>query len=128
MMKNRICAGILTLVGVFLLLSAGPVAFSQQSTERYIPIGASPGISGKYSYQGKIVGIGEDRTVTIEETGGERHTVTIRDDTAIWLDRTRRRLENVVGTYADCQVGRRAEIMYRHDDPGIAAWIKLAAN
>ena len=126
MMVSRSRTWCWRVVATLLLLAAGPAAFSQQSTERFIPIGASPGISGRYSYVGKIVDITDRRTVTVEETGGERHAITITADTQIWLDRSRRRLTNTVGDYSDCQVGRRVEIMYRRDDPSIAVWIKLA--
>jgi len=125
-MDDRSFARRWRVVGTCLLLVAGPVAFSQQTTERFIPIGASPGISGRYSYVGKVVAIAEPRTVTVEEAGGERHTVAMTPEIKIWLDRSGRQLTSKVGDYADCQVGRRVEIMYRHDDPSIAAWIKVA--
>ena len=39
---------------VLLLLALAPVALGQRTTERYLPIGQSPGLSGKRTYMGKV--------------------------------------------------------------------------
>lgn len=114
---------------VALLLMGIIVAVNgQQSTEQYIPIGSSPGVSGEYSYLGEIVEVDMvNRMLTVEDADG-RHTLRLTDATRIWLDRSRRNRSNLEGSYADCEVGRRVEIMHTHDDPTIAAWIKIEAR
>ncbi len=108
-----------------LLLGGLPIAGAQQTTERYIPIGASPGVSGEYSYIGEIVAVDmSNRTLTVEDESG-RHTITLTAETRIWLDRSQRRRTALEGNYEDCEVGRRVEVMHRHDDPMVAEWIKV---
>jgi hypothetical protein len=99
---------------------------AQRATERYIPIGASPGVSGQLSYIGEIVGLdARSRSVTIEEEDDGRHTLRFTDATRVWLDRTPTRQANLEGSYADCELGRRAEIAYREEDPATVAWMKI---
>ena len=114
-----ICSATMLLLG----MSAGVSA--QQTTERYIPIGASPGVSGEYSYIGEIVAVDmASRTMTVENEDG-RHTMRVNDETRIWLDRSQRRRPALEGDYEDCEVGRRVEVMHRPDAPMVAAWIKI---
>ena len=116
------------LYAVMVCALASP-AYAQESTERYIPIGASPGISHELSYIGRIVAVDTgNRTITVEQNGRDRHTLSITDGTQIWLDRSGQGRTNLVGRYADCEVGRRAEVMHERHDPRIAAWIKLAVG
>ena len=115
----------LNFVFAALMLGASAPADAQQATERYIPIGASPGVSGEYSYTGEIVAVDmSSRTITVEDEEGRR-IMRVNEDTRIWLDRSQRRRPALVGDYADCEVGRRVEIMHRPDDPMVAAWIKI---
>ena len=105
------------------------IAIAQQTTERFIPIGESPGVSNESSYVGRIVAVDStDRTVTVEDSAGERHTLEVTDETLIWLDRSSVAGRNENGTYADCEVGRRSEVSYTADNHSIAQWIKLEAN
>jgi hypothetical protein len=116
------------LVGGLLVLAAAPSALPQQTTERYIPIGTSPGVSGRDSYIGQIVGTRAEGTITIQEAGGERHTLTVPDDAPVWLDRSGQGLPSLIGSFADCQAGRRAEVMHKRDEPGTVAWIKVQVD
>lgn len=101
---------------------------AQQTTERYIPIGESPGVSYSYSYLGKIVEVDEaEHTITIEDEKG-RHKMRVTEATKIWIDRSKRRRENTTGTYEDCEVGRTVEVMHLKDDSKTAAWIKIEAR
>jgi len=107
---------------VIALLGGVSQAHGQKSTERYIPIGQSPGMSGKTTYVGSIEAVAPgDRTIT---AGGR--TVRITDRTRIWLDRSRQKLGNLSGDISDLRQGRRVEIKY--DDPArpqAADWIKV---
>jgi hypothetical protein len=103
-------------------------AHGQKATEMFIPVGQSPGASGKHTVIGKIETFNlQSRTVTIAGSSGA-HTATITSRTKIWLDRSTRRLTNQKGTFSDLQVGRTVEIKY--EDPkqmgrGAAEWIKV---
>ena len=115
---------------IFVVLAVGGLSAvgAQQTTERFIPIGASPGVSGEYSYIGEIVAVDTgSRTLTVEDESG-RHMMTVTADTRIWLDRSQRRRATLDGDLADCEVGRRVEIMHTHDDPAVAEWIKVEAQ
>jgi hypothetical protein len=97
-----------SLVVPALLLACGVSA--QERTERFIPIGASPGISGVYSTIGIITVVNDQaRTFTVE---GETETLTVRvlEDTDIWVDRSAARQTNLVGDWSDLQLGRRVEV------------------
>lgn len=108
-------------------IAAAPTG-AQQTTERFIPIGESPGVSNEYSYIGKIVAVDRDaRTITVEHAGGVK-SIRLTEQTKIWLDRSKRRRQNAVGGYEDCEVGRDVEVKYLRDDDGTADWIKIEAR
>lgn len=102
-------------------------AQAQMMTERYIPIGQSPGISGKYSYTGQIESLDtSNRTVTVRGEQGSR-TIKVTEKTWIWLDRSQQRQPNVRGVMSDLQPGRRVEIKYTdYQTKDTAHWIKVA--
>lgn len=112
-------------LAVVLLTFCSTAAVGQFMTERFVPIGQSPGISGKYSTIGTITEVDTGaRTVTVSGEGGER-TYEVTDETHIWLDRSDWKLTNLDGSYRDCAVGQRVEIMHRRDDQSVADWIKV---
>lgn len=97
----------------------------QQSTERYIPIGKSPGVSDEYSYIGTITSVDTDEhTIEVDSNRGTR-TIEIAENTRIWLDRSATKRSNMVGSYSDCQVGRKVEVMHMRGDESVADWIKI---
>lgn len=106
-------------------------AHAQKTTEIYIPIGMSPGISGTYSVIGEVVSYDADtRTLTIRDDSGE-HTATVTDETGIWLDRSGSGNPNIVGTVAAFEPGSRCEIKYVYDGTTrlvAAEWIKIEAG
>lgn len=108
------------------LLCAGSSAQGQKATERFIPIGQSPGVSQKYASIGPISDVNaRDQTVTIAEPAGPR-TIRISKKTRIWLDRTPIKRPNLTGRFADLKIGRRAEVKY--EDPErrqVADWVKV---
>lgn len=107
-------------------LCSVPHAHAHQATERFVPIGQSPGLSHKYTYIGEIKRVNARmRTITVAEPPGSR-TIKISDKTRIWLDRSKLKLANQVGSFADLQRGRRVEIKYQdHRRKGTAAWVKV---
>jgi hypothetical protein len=99
---------------------------AQKETERYIPLGQSPGVSQKLSRIGEIAEVDESkRTVTIADPAG-RWTVAITDQTRIWLDRTKLKQPNLTGSFTDLRKGRRVEVKYQDPERReVADWVKV---
>ncbi len=107
-------------------LGVGLLARGQEATERYIPIGQSPGLSRQYNYIGPIDAVdAESRTLTVAGPSGAR-VVKLTQRSRIWLDRSMLEQTNLSGRFEDCQVGRMVEVKY--EDPSrreLADWIKV---
>jgi hypothetical protein len=101
-------------------------ASGQEATEMYIPIGQSPGLSGKGSLIGTLASVDRgNRMVTISSPSGTQ-TVRFTDRTLIWLDRSLQKQPNQNGAIADLQQGRTVEIKVRKGEPKtVAEWIKV---
>ncbi len=113
---------------VLLIVSAaapGPV-HPQKATEQFIPLGQSPGASGKLTWIGEITTTdARARTLTIAE-GDTPRTVKITEKTRIFVDRSKLKQTNLTGTFADLQKGRRVEVKY--GDPVLKQetdWVKV---
>jgi hypothetical protein len=108
------------------LLANFSFAHGQKQTERYIPVGQSPGVSGKSTWIGTIEATDpKARTITLAQ-GERRHTVAVNERTRIWLDRSRLKLTALNGSYGDLRPGRRVEVKYGDaTGAGIAEWIKV---
>ena len=108
------------------LCSASP-AHGQRATERFIPIGESPGVSGRLTMIGRIEAVEPGRRIRIEGPEGPR-TVAITDTTEIWLDRHELGESALSGSWADCQLGRTVEVKFADPEaPDVAEWIKVRA-
>jgi hypothetical protein len=107
-------------------LSGAVLARGQEATERYIPIGQSPGLSRQYNYMGPIDAVdAENRTLTIAGPSGAR-VVKLTERTRIWLDRSMLESTSSSGSFEDCLLGRTVEVKY--EDPSrreLADWIKV---
>ena len=116
---------ILAIGSVIAVLCSVSYAHGQKETERYIPLGQSPGVSKKFTYIGSIDAVAPaDRTIT---AGGR--TVKITDSTRIWIDRSALKQSTETGSISDLKQGRTVEIKY--DDPArpqVAEWIKVQAT
>jgi hypothetical protein len=100
--------------------------YAQKSTELYIPCGKSPGVSGKYSVMGKVEMIKiADSVITMkQETGTKSMRYTAA--TLIYLDKSKLKLQNKKGTWADIKPGMTAEAKYIDNKPGNPVeWIKV---
>ena len=127
-MNTRQLAKNLLLISLAAVAMCVAPAGAQLMTEKFIPIGQSPGISGKYSVIGTIVEVDRaTHTMSVEHAGGVK-VVRVTDATHIWLDRSKRRRQNTTGAYEDCEVGRSVEVMHLRDDESTAAWIKIEAQ
>src|SRR5437667_10183056 len=91
-------------------LAGGSEAFGQEATEMYIPIGQSPGVSGKSTLLGTIESVDPGkRMLTVSGPAGTRK-FQIADRTLTWIDRSARRQRNQTGTLPDLQPGRTVDI------------------
>lgn len=96
------------------------------ATERYIPIGRSPGVSNKLSYIGTIQAYDHARRMVTLKGAGDPITVSITERTRIWLDLSKIKKANRVGETSALQVGRRTEVKFENADlRKIADWIKV---
>lgn len=121
---------IVAMAGVSALLWSGPPAPStQEMTERYIPVGRSPGLSGTYTIIGKIQTVdARNRTVVIAGPTGT-WSARVTERTKIWLDRTALRQMNLKGAFSDLRPGLTIEVKPEAHRPaapgGPAGWIKV---
>ncbi len=107
---------------IFILLGSVSAAYAQKATEIYIPIGQSPGLSGKYTYMGNIESVNKQKQ-TIKADGRE---IEIARDTKIWLDRSALKASNTAVSFADLESDRQVEIKYVDADrKQVAEWIKI---
>jgi hypothetical protein len=115
-----------TLAIVVVVLGGTLEASGQQATEMFIPIGQSPGLSGKESVIGTLESVDQGKgMVTITSPSGTQ-TVRFTDRTLIWLDRSLQKQPNQNGAIADLQQGRKVEIKLRKGEPkAVAEWIKV---
>lgn len=123
-MKREMIVG----VTVLHLLTCAMVAHGQEATERFIPIGQSPGLSGKTTYIGSIQAVDATaRTLTVGAAAGALK-VRIADRTRIWVDRSLLKESNAIGTFADLRSGRRVEVKWDAKVKDVADWIKVEAT
>lgn len=120
---------VLLFVAALVTIGLAPSAIGHPETERYIPIGQSPGISGKHSYIGEIKSADHESHSMVIATAEGDQTVGMSERTRIYIDRSGQRKSNLAGTYADCQPGRRIEVKFADNDPARPAeWIKVEAS
>lgn len=117
----------LTLFGIIcLLLFAAFSVLAEKSTELYIPIGQSPGLSGKYTVMGHIDQVNlQDQTLKMSGASGS-YTVNLTKRTLIYLDRSKAGLTSTEGALADCKVGDTVEVKFEDNSRSKPVeWIKV---
>jgi hypothetical protein len=130
MMRRNIMLTRLFFLGVLLALPTSAL-FAQYTTEEFVPIGASPGVSNIYSIIGRIATVNqENRRLTVNDSSGVTYLVTIPKEATVWLDRSKAKGKNAVGSPADLQPGRTVEVKYKGDPATrgtslTADWIKV---
>ncbi|MEW6510669.1 MAG: hypothetical protein AB1428_06875 [Bacteroidota bacterium] len=110
-----------------LLFIAGSVS-AQKMTEMYIPIGHSPGLSGKFTTLGKVTSVNVPAKMVTCTYGADSIEIKVTPRTIIWLDKSGIKQPNQIGTFADCSIGRTIEVKYVNNarsDGGEAEWIKV---
>lgn len=122
---------VLLLAAFAALLGPARGAAAQKATELYIPIGRSPGLSGKHTVMGRIATVStRDHAVTVTGPDG-RCAAEFDEHTTVYLDRSSVKRRNTYGDYGDCKPGEYCEIKYEHNDPGTPdapgriEWIKI---
>jgi hypothetical protein len=103
-----------------------PTTLAHRMTEQYIPIGQSPGVSGKYSTIGVIQNYNPVTHAIMIKSDSGMVTYMMDEHTRIYVDRNQSKRTNLKGSYKDCTPGRRVEVMHRFDKEGIALWVKVA--
>lgn len=123
-MKKRIKIILLTITLVWIY----SFSIAQKSTEIYIPVGKSPGISGKYSTIGRVEAINlTDSTITIAIAGElGSHTIKCAKDTKIWVDKSSIKQFNKDANLIDIKIGSIIEIKYKgNKSDALVEWIKI---
>ena len=119
-------AALALLLGAALAGAAGP-ALSQQATERYIPVGQSPGVSGKSAMMGTVAGYEGDMLIVTSPAYATPQRVRMAPGTRIWLDRSASKQTAMPGAVSDLKPGRRVEVKFidgpRRDS---VEWVKVA--
>lgn len=107
---------------VGLMVAFTPPLAGHPATERYIPIGGSPGISGE-----QVAGPISDRESNQMEVAGRNLVIT--DTTKIYLDRSQSGRTSIEGRPEDCSAGQYVEVKFRDEDGRrVAEWIKVRAQ
>ena len=103
------------------------ITYAQKETELFIPIGQSPGVSGKLSVMGKCGSvIPHDSVVSLVQQQGSMTNCRIDHCTSIYLDRSKLKLTNIKGTLSDIKPGSLIEVKYLDNKPaGLTEWIKV---
>jgi len=102
------------------------VASGQQSTEVYIPIGNSPGVSASESIIGVIRSVDYGAHSMDIDIGDSVRTVRVGDETRYYLDRSRQQRSSSTGKFQDCEKGQRIEAKLSDNDN--VEWIKIEAG
>jgi hypothetical protein len=104
-------------------LASAPVS-AQQATERFIPLGQSPGLSAGKTLVGRVTSADIGRGVLMLSTPGGLREVAVTGTTRIWLDRTHLGETNVRGALKDCEPTLAVEVKLA-EDSATADWVKV---
>lgn len=111
-----------------LLLVGLGVAQAQEATERFIPIGQSPGLSGTHTMLGRIDAVDGAARALVVTAGTNTYRVAVVETTRIWIDRSHLRQPTRTGTFADCDRGLEIEVKLEGGQENVADWIKIRAD
>ena len=104
--------------------------YAQKETELFIPIGQSPGVSGKLSAMGRCETIiPRDSAINFMQEPGGMKRCKLSKCSAIYLDKSKLKLTNTKGTLADIKPGSMIEVKYVDNKPdGLIEWIKVQVD
>jgi hypothetical protein len=114
------------LLSIVILCAFSFCLHAQKETEVFIPIGKSPGVSGKYSMICTVQTVQvKDSIMTIKQESGNMN-MKITEQTKVYLDKSKLKLQNKQGTVADIKPGMTMEVKYVDNKPANPVdWIKL---
>lgn len=115
---------IITLLLV-ITLAGTSLSYAQQSSEQYIPIGQSPGISDKVSYIGSVVEVDRATNMVVVDSNRGRKSIKVAATTRFWLDRSKSKQANIEASYDNVEAGLKVEIKQDSKDQNLADWIKI---
>lgn len=100
--------------------------YAQKETEVFIPVGKSPGVSGKYSVIGRAETVNyHDSSITLRQEAGMR-TIKITRKTVFYLDKSKLKLTSKKCSFADCKPGLMMEAKFINNKPdGLIEWLKV---
>lgn len=99
---------------------------AQKATEVFIPIGKSPGLSGKYTMIGTVDSLNMKRGMLTVSDSARTYTVRFRKQTRVYIDRSAYGKPNSRGTMSHCKRGMIVEVKYVDNKVDSSAeWIKL---
>lgn len=87
-------------------------AHGQEETERYIPIGRSPGLSGTATDIGTVSAYDPATGMLKVNARSGPQSVEVTLQTRIWIDRSKAKLSSTDGGPSDLAPGRMVEIKY----------------
>jgi hypothetical protein len=109
-----------------LIADFAPPAPAQEATEQFIPLGQSPGLSGRYTVIGVVRDGDYEAGRIMVAADGRSHSVQVTDRTRIWIDRSAFKLPALTGAIEDCRQGLKVEVKYEDERDRVAAdWIKV---
>jgi hypothetical protein len=117
----------LTITAIICTLMIGVFSVqAEKSTELYIPIGQSPGVSGEYTVMGTIDQVdSQNQTIKMSGPSGS-YTVKLTKHTSIYLDRSKVQRSNTYGTLSDCHAGNLVEVKFEDNSRNKPIeWIKV---
>ena len=128
MSSNKFKRFAATITVLLVAVTVIPAGMAHPLTEKFIPIGMSPGVSNKVSFQGEITGVNRAAKSFSVRVDGSSKTFSVSSSTFIWLDRSKVRKPSIDGSFDDLESGRLIEVKYDSDDPAVASWIKIEAR
>src|SRR6266850_5041586 len=113
MKRNKVKIKSFHLILPLLLLLLCNEARAQKMTEVFIPIGKSPGASGKTTKIGKVESVkAKDYSITMTLDDQTKATIKIEKSTAIYLDKSIQKQRNTRGKWEDIKPGLLMEANY----------------
>lgn len=116
------------LTGIVLIANA-PHSYSHEQTERFIPVGQSPGLSDKHTFIGTTETVNFQKKVLKVKGKDETRQVRFSAKTKIWMDRSKLKKSNTIGNIGKLKKGQRVEVKYiENKHKRDAEWIKIDAS
>ena len=131
-MKNAHITAVLTII---IMTGTNFLCRGQKATEQFIPIGKSPGVSGKVTVMGNIESLDSTTySLRIKLSDGSPQTVSIlrQGKTIIYIDKSNRGETNSTGNWQDLKPGLLVEVKFSdqnlNQNKKLVEWVKVEAR